>query len=33
MIKTLGDEVMVIGTDPAALAGWAVGLQAEVAAG
>jgi adenylate cyclase len=31
VIKTLGDEVMVIGTDPAALAGWAVGLQAEVA--
>jgi adenylate cyclase len=31
VIKTLGDEVMVIGTDPAALTGWAVGLQAEVA--
>jgi adenylate cyclase len=31
VIKTLGDEVMVIGTDPASLTGWAVGLQAEVA--
>ena len=28
VIKTLGDEVMVIGSDPAALIGWAVGLQA-----
>ena len=27
VIKTLGDEVMVVGTDPAALAEWAVGLQ------
>jgi adenylate cyclase len=27
VIKTLGDEVMVIGTDPAALTGWAVKLQ------
>ncbi len=31
VIKTLGDEVMIIGTDPAALTGWAVGLQSEVA--
>jgi adenylate cyclase len=31
VIKTLGDEVMVIGTDPVALTEWAVGLQAEVA--
>ena len=28
VIKTLGDEVMVVGTDPAALAAWAVRLQA-----
>jgi adenylate cyclase len=28
VIKTLGDEVMVVATDPAALTGWAVGLQA-----
>jgi adenylate cyclase len=28
VIKTLGDEVMVIGSDPAALTRWAVGLQA-----
>ena len=27
VIKTLGDEVMVVGSDPAALTGWAVGLQ------
>ena len=27
VIKTLGDEVMVIGSDPAALTGWAVQLQ------
>jgi adenylate cyclase len=29
VIKTLGDEVMVVGNDPAALAGWAVQLQAQ----
>jgi adenylate cyclase len=29
--KTLGDEVMVVGSDPAALTEWAVGLQAETA--
>jgi adenylate cyclase len=28
--KTLGDEVMVVGPDPAALTQWAVGLQGEV---
>ena len=28
IIKTLGDEVMVVGSDPAALTDWAVGLQA-----
>jgi adenylate cyclase len=28
VIKTLGDEVMVVGSDPAALTGWAVDLQA-----
>jgi adenylate cyclase len=33
VIKTLGDEVMVVGTDPAALAGWAVGLQSQIAKG
>ncbi len=33
VIKTLGDEVMVIGSDPAALTGWAVALQAGTAAG
>ena len=33
VIKTLGDEVMVIGSDPAALTSWAVGLQGGVAAG
>jgi len=27
VIKTIGDEVMVVGSDPAALAGWAVGFQ------
>ncbi len=31
VIKTLGDEVMVIGTDPLALTGWAVELQEDVA--
>jgi len=31
VIKTLGDEVMIVGTDAAALTGWAVGLQSEVA--
>jgi adenylate cyclase len=29
VIKTLGDEVMVVGSDPAALASWAVVLQAQ----
>ncbi len=33
VIKTLGDEVMVIGSDPAALTQWAVALQAGTAAG
>jgi adenylate cyclase len=33
VIKTLGDEVMVVGSDPAALTGWAVGLQATVGDG
>lgn len=33
VIKTLGDEVMVVGADPAALAGWAVELQAQTVAG
>ncbi len=33
VIKTLGDEVMVVGSDPAALTGWAVGLQSAIAAG
>ena len=33
VIKTLGDEVMVVGYDAAALAEWAVGLQAGTAAG
>jgi adenylate cyclase len=32
VIKTLGDEVMVVATDPAALTGWAVGLQAHTEA-
>jgi adenylate cyclase len=27
IIKTIGDEVMVVGTDPAALVDWAVGFQ------
>jgi adenylate cyclase len=27
VIKTLGDEVMIVGPDPAALTAWAVGLQ------
>ncbi len=31
VIKTLGDEVMVVGADPGALTGWAVGLQRELA--
>ena len=33
VIKTLGDEVMVVGSDPAALTGWAVDLQSTIAAG
>ena len=33
VIKTLGDEVMVVGSDPAALTEWAVGLQSAIAAG
>lgn len=33
VIKTLGDEVMVVGSDAAALAEWAVGLQAGMASG
>ncbi len=33
VIKTLGDEVMVIGSDPAALTVWAVELQGSTAAG
>jgi adenylate cyclase len=33
VIKTLGDEVMVIGSDPAALTRWAVGLQSSTAPG
>jgi adenylate cyclase len=33
VIKTLGDEVMVVGADPAALAGWAVKLQTEIVSG
>ena len=28
MIKTIGDEVMVVGADPSALVDWAVGFQA-----
>jgi len=32
VIKTLGDEVMVVGPDPAALVAWAVGLQAGIRA-
>jgi adenylate cyclase len=27
VIKTIGDEVMVVGTDPSALVDWAVGFQ------
>ncbi len=33
VIKTLGDEVMVVGPDPAALTAWAVGLQRGIANG
>ncbi len=33
VIKTLGDEVMVVGPDPAALTAWAVGLQDQIAPG
>jgi adenylate cyclase len=33
VIKTLGDEVMVVGPDPAALAAWAVGLQGGIGSG
>ena len=33
VIKTLGDEVMVVGSDAAALTGWAVALQAGIAPG
>jgi adenylate cyclase len=33
VIKTLGDEVMVVGADSGALTGWAVGLAAELPAG
>jgi adenylate cyclase len=33
VIKTLGDEVMVVGSDPVALASWAVQLQASVDGG
>ena len=33
VIKTLGDEVMVVGSDPSALAEWAVRLQAGTVAG
>jgi adenylate cyclase len=33
VIKTLGDEVMVVGSDPAALTGWAVDLQSGTAPG
>jgi adenylate cyclase len=33
VIKTLGDEVMVVGSDPAALASWAVGLKAQTEEG
>jgi adenylate cyclase len=33
VIKTLGDEVMVVGADPVALSGWAVALQAGIAPG
>jgi adenylate cyclase len=30
VIKTLGDEVMVVSSDPVALTGWAVGLQSQI---
>jgi adenylate cyclase len=33
VIKTLGDEVMVVGSDVAALTGWAVGLQSSLEEG
>jgi adenylate cyclase len=33
VIKTLGDEVMVIGSDPGALTAWAVALQGGIAPG
>jgi len=33
VIKTMGDEVMVVGSDPVALTGWAVGLQSSIRAG
>ena len=33
VIKTLGDEVMVVGADAGALTGWAVGLGAELPSG
>ena len=33
VIKTLGDEVMVVGADAGALTSWAVGLAAELGAG
>ena len=33
VIKTLGDEVMVIGSDPGALTAWAVALQGSIVAG
>jgi adenylate cyclase len=33
VIKTLGDEVMVVSSDPVALASWAVGLQVGVGEG
>jgi adenylate cyclase len=33
VIKTLGDEVMVVGSDAAALTAWAVGLKADIAPG
>ena len=33
VIKTLGDEVMIVGSDPFALTRWAVGFQARAPAG
>ena len=33
VVKTLGDEVMIVGSDPAALAEWAVALQQRLAPG